>query len=62
MHKRFRVILELNEPGGYTASVPALSGCISEGDTKEEAPANITEAVEAYIESLRADGQPIPSG
>lgn len=61
MQKRFRVILELNEHGGYTATVPALPGCISEGDTKEEALANIKEAIEGYIESLMADGEPLPS-
>jgi len=58
---KFRVILELNELGGYTATVPALAGCISEGDTKEEALINIKEAIELYIESLKEDGRPIPS-
>jgi len=60
MLKKFRVILEPNELGGYTATVPLLPGCISEGDTKEEALANIKEAIELYIESLKADGEPIP--
>jgi predicted RNase H-like HicB family nuclease len=46
------VILEPNELGGYTAVVPLLPGCISEGDTREEALANIKEAIELYIESL----------
>lgn len=59
--RRFRVILEPNELGGYTAVVPLLPGCISEGDTREEALANIKEAIELYIESLEADGEPIPS-
>jgi len=59
MVMKFRVILEQNELGGYTAIVPLLPGCISEGDTKEEALANIKEAIELYIESLRADGEPI---
>lgn len=61
MLRRFRVILELNELGGYTVTVPLLPGCISEGDTKEEALANIKEAIELYIESLQADGEPIPA-
>lgn len=61
MTRRFRVILDPNELGGYTATVPALPGCISEGDTKEEALANIQEAIELYIESLQADGEPIPT-
>lgn len=61
MTRRFRVILYPNELGGYTATVPALPGCISEGDTKEDALANIQEAIELYIESLQADGEPIPT-
>jgi len=59
--RTFRVILEPNEAGGYTVTVPVLTGCISEGDTKEEALANIKEAIELYIESLQADGEPIPT-
>lgn len=60
MQRQFRVILELNELGGYTVTVPILPGCVSEGDTKEEALANIKEAIELYLESLQADGEPIP--
>ena len=59
--RRFRVMLEPNELGGYTAIVPLLPGCISEGDTKDETLTNIKEAIELYIESLEADGEPIPS-
>ena len=59
--RRFRVMLEPNELGGYTAIVPLLPGCISEGDTKEETLTNIKEAIELYIESLEADGEPVPS-
>ena len=61
MVREFRVILEPNELGGYTVTVPLLPGCTSEGDTREEALGNIREAIEAYVESLRADGEPIPS-
>ena len=61
MLRTFRVILEPNEAGGYTVTVPVLPGCISEGDTKEEALANIKEAIELYIESLEADGEPVPT-
>jgi antitoxin HicB len=61
MSRKFRVILESNESGGYTVMVPLLPGCISEGDTREEALLNITEAIELYIESLRMDGEPIPT-
>ena len=61
MLRKFRVILDPNDLGGYTVTVPVLPGCISEGDTKEDALANIREAIELYIESLEADGEPIPS-
>ncbi len=61
MLRKFRVILDPNDSGGYTVTVPVLPGCISEGDTKEDALANIREAIELYIESLEADGEPVPS-
>ena len=61
MTKALRVILEHNESGGYTVTVPLLPGCISEGDTKKEALANIEEAIELYIESLQEDSEPIPN-
>lgn len=48
------------EEGGYTAEVPALEGCVSEGETFEEAERNIREAISLYLESLRARGLPIP--
>lgn len=48
----FRVILEPSEEGGYTAVVPSLPGCISEGDTVEDAMRNIREAVELYLEPV----------
>ena len=47
---RFKVILEPAKEGGYTVYVPSLPGCISEGDTKEEALENIKEAIELYLE------------
>jgi predicted RNase H-like HicB family nuclease len=61
MLRRFKVVLEPNELSGYNVYVPILPGCISEGDTREEALANIKEAIELYIESLEEDGEPIPS-
>ncbi len=51
----YSVVFEEAEEGGYTAFVPSLPGCISEGDTFEEAKKNITEAIEAYLESLAKD-------
>ena len=47
---KLRVVLEPSDEGGYTAIVPALPGCISEGDTRDEALANIQEAIELYLE------------
>jgi predicted RNase H-like HicB family nuclease len=48
---KLKVILEPSDEGGYTAIVPALPGCISEGDSREEALSNIKEAMELYLES-----------
>ena len=52
---KLKVVLEPQEEGGYTVYVPALRGCISEGDTKEEALKNIKEAVALYLEALDDD-------
>lgn len=49
----FKVVLEPSEEGGYTVYVPALPGCISEGDTLGEALQNIREAIELYLEPLQ---------
>ncbi len=46
---KLRVMLEPSDEGGYTAIVPALPGCISEGNTREEALANIPEANQLYV-------------
>lgn len=56
----YTVILEPQKEGGYTVTVPTLPGCISEGDTIEEALSNIKEAIELFIEILKEDGKPIP--
>lgn len=48
----FKVVLEPSEEGGYTVYVPALPGCLSEGDTMEEALQNIREAIELYLEAV----------
>lgn len=52
---KIKVYLEPSEEGGYTAIVPSLPGCISEGDTKEEALKNIREAIELYLEPVEDD-------
>ena len=48
---KITVVLEPQEDGGYTIYVPSLPGCISQGETKEEALKNIKEAVELYLEA-----------
>jgi predicted RNase H-like HicB family nuclease len=54
------VVLEPSEEGGYTAVVPSLPGCISEGETRDEALANIMEAIELYLEPVEDDLSSIP--
>ena len=48
---QLRTIYEPSDEGGYTVYVPALPGCVSEGDTVEEARQNIREAIALYLES-----------
>jgi predicted RNase H-like HicB family nuclease len=52
---KLRVVLEPSGDGGYTVTVPALPGCISEGETREEAVRNIREAIELYLEPVEDD-------
>jgi len=58
---RYTVVLEMEEDGGYVASVPALPGCVSQGDNRAEALANIREAIELYVEDCRDAGDPVPT-
>jgi predicted RNase H-like HicB family nuclease len=55
MTMKLKIVLEASEEGGYTVYVPSLPGCISEGDTKEDALANIREAIELYLEPVEDD-------
>jgi len=58
---RYPVILTPDlEDGGFVAECPAIPGCISEGDTVEQAIANIRDAIEGCLAVLREQGQPIP--
>ena len=52
---KVRVVLEPSEEGGFTAYVPSLPGCISEGNTVEDALANIREAIALYLEPVEDD-------
>jgi antitoxin HicB len=56
---RYTVILQKEEDGGYVATVPVLPGCVSQGDTRDEALKNI-EAIEMYLEDVRAAGESVP--
>ncbi len=55
---KFQTIFEQSEDGGFTVYVPSLPGCISEGDTYEEALTNIREAIELYLEPVDDDFVP----
>jgi predicted RNase H-like HicB family nuclease len=55
---KWQVILEPSDEGGFTASVPSLPGCISEGDAREDALRNIREAIELFLESVDDDVPP----
>ena len=57
---KFAITLERDEDGYIVASCPAFPGCHSHGRTKEEAIANIKEAIRGYIASMRKHGEPIP--
>jgi len=57
---RFTIVIEADEAGGYYAFCPSLPGCYSQGDTLEEAKANIREAIQCHLESLLKDREPIP--
>jgi predicted RNase H-like HicB family nuclease len=59
---KYRVILTQDEDGVFVAEVPALPGCISQGKTRDEAINNIKEAIEGYLESLKAHGEPVLVG
>jgi len=57
---KYTVIIEQGRESGYVVYCPALKGCVSQGETKDEALRNIKEAVEAYIEALLEDGLRVP--
>lgn len=57
----YRVLLRKEREGGYTVTVPSLPGCVTYGDTVEQALEMAKEAIEVYIESLREHGEDIPT-
>ncbi|MGA2905195.1 MAG: type II toxin-antitoxin system HicB family antitoxin [Candidatus Korobacteraceae bacterium] len=61
MTMRYTVVLEKESDGGYVVTVPALPGCVSQGDSRGEALANIREAIQLYVDDCRAAGDPVPT-
>jgi len=61
MSLSYKILLRPEPEGGFTVNVPALPGCITYGADLEEAKVNVKEAIELYIESLKAHGEDIPS-
>jgi antitoxin HicB len=57
---RYTVLMDKNESGGYTVTVPSLPGCVSQGDNWDEALKNIEEAITGYIETLKILKKPVP--
>jgi predicted RNase H-like HicB family nuclease len=55
-----QVVIYRGEDGMWIAECPSLPGCISQGSDREEAVANVKEAIEAYVDALRDDGLPVP--
>ena len=54
------VVIHSGEDGYWVAECPSLPGCISQGETRDEAILNIKEAISLYIETLEEDGFPVP--
>ncbi|HVR36789.1 MAG TPA: type II toxin-antitoxin system HicB family antitoxin [Methylomirabilota bacterium] len=59
---KFRVFIEPDEDGMFIAQCQALPGCVSQGRTRDEAMANIHDAIQGYLASLKKHGEPIPAG
>jgi antitoxin HicB len=57
---KFRILIEPDEDGVFVAECPSLPGCISQGNTREEALANIKDAMTGYLASLKKHNEPVP--
>jgi antitoxin HicB len=58
--RKYTIVLEPEDGGGYAVTVPALSGCFTQGSTVEEAMERAAEAISVHIAGLEADGEPVP--
>jgi predicted RNase H-like HicB family nuclease len=57
---KYRVVIDQDEDGVFVAQCPALPGCVSQGSTRSEALANIRDAIQGYLESLKEHNEPVP--
>lgn len=57
---KLRIVIEQDEDGIFVSNCPTLPGCWSQGDTRDEAIANIKDAISGYLASLNKHGDPIP--
>jgi antitoxin HicB len=57
---KYAIHMEQDEDGMFVATCPALPGCVSQGQTRAEATANIREAIEGHLKSLAKHGDPVP--
>ncbi|MBI4312674.1 MAG: type II toxin-antitoxin system HicB family antitoxin [Chloroflexi bacterium] len=57
---KYTLIIEKGRESGHVTYAPALKGCVSQGETKEQALDNMREAIELYVEALLEDGLPVP--
>ena len=60
MLMKYRVLIQQDEDGMFVAKCPSLPGCISQGKTREESLANIKDAVNGYLQSLKKHNEPLP--
>ncbi len=57
---KYTAVLQRESDGGFSVYVPALPGCVSQGDSRDEALANIREAIDLYVEDCLESGDPVP--
>jgi len=57
---QYSVVIHSAEEGGYWVEVPALPGCYSQGENREDALSNVREAIALYVSALQEDGAPVP--